>query len=200
MNGIDKIKAKVMAEAESAAASVSAEASEKAAGIKADFDAQAQKAYDTALAAGKAEGDAAANRKVRTARLQAKNNILGVKQDMISKAFDKAKADIIGMPEEDYLEFLAEQACAAAISGEEAIVVNAADKARLGSKIADAANAKLSAAGKKAALALSDETANISGGLILKQGNVTVNCSVEALIELSRESLSVKVANVLFSE
>lgn len=47
-------------------------------------------------------------------------------------------------------------------------------------------------------LTLSAETRELAGGLILKQGDIEVNCSVDTLLELSRGELAARVAEVLF--
>ena len=49
-----------------------------------------------------------------------------------------------------------------------------------------------------AVLTLSAETRELAGGLILKQGDIEVNCSVDTLLELSRGELAARVAEVLF--
>jgi len=48
-------------------------------------------------------------------------------------------------------------------------------------------------------LTLSEETADIRGGLLLRQGNIEVNCAVETLMGLYRSSLATQVANILFA-
>ena len=40
---------------------------------------------------------------------------------------------------------------------------------------------------------------SFDGGLILRRGNVEVNCTVELLVELSRNELSARVAELLFA-
>ena len=132
------------------------------------------------------------------ARLQAKKDILGTKQEFIDKAYTIAQEAILAMPEDEYIDLLAKKACDASVSGEEAVVLNEDDKSALGQKVVEAANALLAAAGKKASLVLSDETANMTGGLFLKQNDVSVNCSIDSIIGTFREDMDIKVAKVLF--
>ena len=198
MKGIEKITERILSEAREEAGQQVAGAKAQAEEILAGYNDQAKKLYENRLAAGRVEAAAAADRKNRSALLESKKDILGTKQKMIEQAYAEAKENIINMPEADYVEFLANKAADASSTGEEMIVLNAADKERVGAKVAEAANAKLAAAGKKADIKLSDETMKISGGLFLKQGDVSINCSVDSLMDLVREELDVKVARVLF--
>ena len=47
-------------------------------------------------------------------------------------------------------------------------------------------------------LSLGEETREISGGLILRQGNVEVNCAFETQLRFLREELTAQVAHILF--
>ena len=198
MKGVEKITERILAEANEAANTAKSEAEAKAKEILEEFEGKARQTYEQMVATGRTEAAAAAERKVRTAKLQAKKDILGTKQEFINKAYTIAQESILAMPEDEYVDLLARKACEASISGEEAVILNEDDKSVLGQKVVDAANALLAAAGKKASLTLSDETAKMIGGLFLKQNDVSVNCSIDSIIGTFREDLDVKVAKVLF--
>jgi len=198
MKGVEKITERILAEANEAADNAKSEAEAKAKEILEEFEGKAKQSYEQLVANGRIEAAAAAERKVRTAKLQAKKDILGTKQEFINKAYSIAQESILAMPEDEYVDLLARKACEASISGEEAVILNEDDKSVLGQKVVDAANALLAAAGKKASLTLSDETAKMIGGLFLKQNDVSVNCSIDSIIGTFREDLDVKVAKVLF--
>ncbi|MBR6230618.1 MAG: hypothetical protein IKR00_01635 [Lachnospiraceae bacterium] len=198
MKGVEKITERILAEANEAANAAKSEAEAKAKEILEEFEGKAKQTYEQMVANGRVEAAAAAERKVRTAKLQAKKDILGTKQEFINKAYTIAQESILAMPEDEYVDLLARKACEASISGEEAVILNEDDKSVLGQKVVDAANALLASAGKKASLTLSDETAKMIGGLFLKQNDVSVNCSIDSIIGTFREDLDVKVAKVLF--
>jgi len=198
MNGIDKITSRITAEAESAAAAVMAEAESQAAGIRGEFEKKAKEVYDARMVAGKQEIEQAAERVRRGARLDAKKSILGLKQEMLMTAYDAAKAKIVNLPEEEYVAFLAQQAGKAAFSGKEEIILNAADLARVGDKVVAAANAVAKERGVNGGLTLSSVTREIAGGVILREGSVEINCSVESLLDMSHNRLDADVAAVLF--
>ena len=87
---------------------------------------------------------------------------------------------------------------AEAASGGEEMLLSEADAAAVGAEVVEKANAALAAAGKKAQLKLSAETRDIAGGLILRAGDIEVNCSIDALLSLNREALAAQVAGILF--
>ena len=198
MKGIEKITGRILAEAEADAAAVKAEAEEKAAGIKAEYEEQARRIYDEKLETGRTEAAAAADRKSRAAILQSRKDVLATKQRLIDQAYARAKEAILAMPEEDYVAFLADKAVKASVSGTEKIVFNAADREKVGPKVVSEVNRKLSECGKKAELTLSEETMDIPGGLFLKEKDISVNCSVDTLMNICREDMDSKVAQVLF--
>ena len=47
-------------------------------------------------------------------------------------------------------------------------------------------------------LTVSELTGDFMGGVMVKQGDIEVNCSVEKLVELSKEELAAQIAEVLF--
>ena len=83
-------------------------------------------------------------------------------------------------------------------NGTEELVLNASDKAELGKAVCKTANEKLAAAGKLGKLTLSEDTADISGGVIVRFGGIETNCSIDALVRQQRNALATEVAQVLF--
>ena len=68
----------------------------------------------------------------------------------------------------------------------------------MGEEIVRGANAILTERGLPAGLTLSDESGDFSGGLKLCEGSVEVNCTVDTLLALSRNSLDAEIAAILF--
>ena len=56
------------------------------------------------------------------------------------------------------------------------------------------------AACSEAKLTLADETKEMLGGFILRQGNVEMNCTVDIILELIRGEAAAEVAKVLFED
>ncbi|HIS43808.1 MAG TPA: hypothetical protein IAB47_00415 [Candidatus Scatomorpha merdigallinarum] len=198
MKGIDKITSRILADAEAECAVVKKESDERCAAIRAENEKKAQDEYLRLVREGVKDTEQRVQRMDRTARLEAKKSILGMKQETVSRAFDLARERIAELPERDYIAFLAREAAEAAITGQEEVIFCERDRKSVGAKAVKAANELLSARGVPGTLTLSDDTREMSGGLMLKQGDIEVNCTVDTLLDLSRGELAAQVAQVLF--
>ena len=197
MKGIDKISARIEADARLEVEAIEAEARRMCEEIEAEYKAKATEIYEKRIAAGKADCTVRSERLGAVADMEARKSILVFKQEMVSEAFDKAVEAIVNMPEKDYVEFLANQAVAASSDGKEKLVFSRRD-AGIAEAVAERANALLRECGRKAELSVSAETAEIPGGIILRRGDIEVNCDVDALVQLSRKSMAAQVAGILF--
>ena len=130
----------------------------------------------------------------RIAQMEAKKAVLALKQEMVSASFDKARDMIVGLPKEQYAAFLAKLAAQAAVTGDEEVLLNGRDRDTVGPAAVKAANETLGAG----RLTLAADAGNFAGGLILRRGNIEVNCTVELLVELCRADMSAQLAGVLF--
>ena len=150
-----------------------------------------------------AEGVKAAETRLQrlgsAAEMEAKKSILAFKQEMVAKAFADEETALANLPEEQYVQFLASQAARAASSGTEELIFNARDQKAVGDKVAKAANALLVRRGVRGGLTVSADTRAVSGGVIVRQGNIEVNCAVETLVQLRRSELASQVAEILFA-
>ena len=199
MKGTEKIIAHIQADADAQAAAIIAKAEEQCKAVSAEYEAKAKEAYSEKIRLGVKDCEAKVESMGRIAEMEAKKSVLSLKQEMVSKSFDKAIEMIVALPQEEYVEFLAKLAAEAATVGDETIVLNARDKAAVGEAVIKAADEKLSAKGLDAKLKLSDETGSFAGGLIMQRGNIEVNCTVELLVELCRGDMSAELAGVLFA-
>lgn len=198
MNGIEKITARLTRDAQAEIDAVNAEADAVCAAITAEYEAKAAEAYEKRMAKGKADCASRSERMAATADMEQRKATLAFKQEMVGEAFEKAVDAIVAMPREEYIDFLASLAAAAANRGDEEIVFSATDKDAVGAEVVKRANALLKQKGAKAALSLGAETADICGGLMLRSGNVETNCDVDTLVKMHRASLSSQVAEILF--
>ena len=130
----------------------------------------------------------------RINQMEARKAILALKQDMVSKSFEKACEMLVQLPKDKYIALLAKLAAQASVTDDEEIVLNAKDRTAVGAAVTERANALLSG-GK---LSLSADTGDFAGGLILKRGNIEANCTIELLVELCRGDMSAQLAKVLF--
>ena len=167
----------VLADAKSQEKDILADASHKADEIKADAKARADK-----------DSKILVERRESVAGLESRKMQLQAKQDVIAESFDKALEKLLAMDEKKYMEFIKNQL--AAFEGQTGdVMLNEADNKKYGKKVADML---------KGGLKLSKENANIKGGFVLKQGDITINCSVEKLLEDNKGQMMAEVAAKLF--
>ena len=227
MKGIEKITARIQQDASADIDSLRREAEAQAAKVREQYEAQARAEAEKAAESCKQAAQQQLERLEGAAEMEAKSRLLAAKQSCIDAAFDKAKAKLLTLPEADYVELLAKLAARSAVTGREEIVLNSRDRAAVGAKVAARANQLLaeavapelpaelkeSRAGSiltkvvtganaliqgTAMLTLAADTAEIEGGLILRDGQVEVNCAFETQLRLLRESLAGQVAQILF--
>ena len=198
MKGTEKIIAHIRADGDAEAKKILDAAAKQAEEIRAASFKEALSEYERLMEAGNAECEDILSGSRRIAEMEAKKSVLSVKQEMISAAFDAAREEIVNMPRDKYTQFLARMAAEAAAGGMEEIVLNARDKAEVGKAVCKAANELLSAKGTPGKLTVSEHTADISGGVIVRFGGIETNCSIDALIRQRRSGLSTEVAAAMF--
>ena len=199
MKGTERIVSHILAEAQAEKEAALAQAGKAAGDIAADFAKKAEDEAAELLRAGKEAAEQRVLRQQRTNRLEARKDILGLKQELVSAAYDTARQAILALDEDKYVAFLAAQAGAAALTGSEEVVLGKADRERLGAKIVEAANAAAAKRGLPGAMKLSDAALSADGGLVLRRGSIEVNCTLDKLLEMSHSSLDAEVASVLFN-
>ncbi len=198
MKGTEKIIAHIRADGDAEAKRIIDAASKQAEEIRAESFKEALSEYEKLMQTGNTECEDILSGSRRIAEMEAKKSVLSVKQEMVASAFDAAREEIVNMPRDEYAQFLARMAADAATIGEEEMLLNEADKKALGKAVCKAANELLSAKGVPGRLTLSEDTADISGGVIVRFGGIETNCSIDALIRQRRSGLSTEVAAVLF--
>jgi len=193
MEGMDKITARIRADAQAESDQLAAEAEAKVRVLRMQAEQEAKQIYDRLAAEGDAEAEKQYSLQVAAADTQARKATLALKQEMLTEVFRAAVKKLRAMDGKDYIAFLARLAVRASETGTEAVILNAADRDAYGAKIVAEAN-RIS--GKK--LVLSEETRPLSGGLVLSQGRIEVNCSLDTLAEQQRSTLSAEAAKRLF--
>jgi V/A-type H+-transporting ATPase subunit E len=200
MNGIEKITEHIEAEARAQVEQIEAETREKCDSIKKDYDAKAQEEYWKIFKAGTKSAELQVERLGNAAQLEAKKKVLAAKQDEVTAAFKLARDKLTQLPDDDYIDLLSKLTAQAASTGHEKIIMSVADRARCGKAVCIKANAILEQQGRDGELTLSENTAEISGGVIVSDGSIEVNCSFETLLSQKRQELQRQVADMLFDE
>ena len=184
MKGTEKIIAHIQADAKAQADAILAQSELQCAEIRQRYEAQAKERYGEKIRQGVKACQDNIDSVERINQMEAKKSILALKQEMVSKSFDKACAMLTALPEEQYVALLGKLAAQAAVR----------DRAAVGAAVVEKANALLPA-GK---LSLSAATGDFAGGLLLRRGSIEANCTIELLVELCRGDMSAQLAKVLF--
>lgn len=211
MNGIENIIARIENDAQNEVNEIIAKANAEAEAISAKYAEIAANDADAILAKGKKSADDRMVRLQGVAGLEARKMLLRTKQEMIDLAFSEAEAKLLALEGEDYVETLARLAVSATQSGNEEVILSAGDREKYGKDVVSRINSLLNedegiariltAAGKMLrgeGVKLSDETREIGGGLILKDGDLEVDASFKTIVNQLRDSLAGEVAEILF--
>ena len=227
MNGIERITEKIEQDTQQEIDALLNEARAQAAEITAKYEAQARAESDDILARGERAAAQREERLASVAQLECRKAELAAKQEVIEEAFSLALKKLLALPEDRYVDLLADLAARAAKTGRETLIFSADDRRRVGKAVVAAANEKLARAaapelpseltdsrvgaildkvvsGASALLkgtgmlTLSEETRPMNGGFILSDGAVEVNCTFDTLIRLQRGALAGQLAKVLF--
>lgn len=198
MNGIDKITARITSDAEAEAARITGEAAENAAEISLKWDDTAREEYASVIRERNSARAAETARTIAAAETDIRKSVLSLKQQSVSDAFDRALELIAALPEDKYIDFLARSAAGASVSGHEELIFNDRDRNTVAQRAADAANAILSGRGLPGNLTVSTVSRKITGGVIVRDGDIETNCSVETAAAALRDELASQLAGTMF--
>jgi len=196
MNGIEKITGRIASDAAQEIESIQAEARRQAEEITARYAEQAKRESQELLERGRRSAEERVERLASVDQLEARKLELAAKQEMLSKAYDKALEQLLNLPDQEYTALLADLAVKASSTGQEAVILSQKDRTRFGKQVVTLANEKR----KDGRLTLSGETRSIQGGLVLSDGDVEVNCTFETLVRLQRGELDREISKLLFGE
>ena len=227
MDGIEKITARIRADADAELAQLREQTEAQILEIQAQAKAQMDQERTAILARGRRAAEERLERLKSAAQLERRKLELAAKQEVLSEAFEQALEKLCALPEEEYIQLLTGMVLQAVSTGREQLVFSPRDRSRIGKQVVVAANEALvkavapelpdsltdsrvgallgkvvnSAAAQitgTGLLSLAEETRPIRGGFILVDGPVEVNCSYETLVRLQREKLENQAAELLF--
>ena len=194
MSGIDRITDKIIEQARLQAknrVNYALEAAEKA---EANLTKRFNRTMESEKKHAASDGDEAAKRVIANVKLEGRKKKLSARQDAVNLVFDKAVEIMAGLPEKDYIEFLSDLAVSVLGKGENHLILNAEDRERLGTKLLKVVIGKA----PKKTVVISDETVKSSGGLVVRNGDIQTNLTLESIIRLEREKLEADVVGIIF--
>ncbi|MCK5758071.1 MAG: hypothetical protein KAH14_03185 [Clostridiales bacterium] len=194
MSGIDRITEKILDQARLQAenkVAYSKEATEKA-------EASLEKRFDRTMEAEKKraidEGAESAKRVIANVKLEGRKKKLAARQDAVNLVFDSAVKKMAGLPEKEYVRFLANIAMPALGKGKNELILNTRDRDSVGIKIIEILGEKV----PDMKVVVSEETVSSLGGLVVRNGDIQTNLTLESIIRLEREKLEADVVGLIF--
>lgn len=176
---------KILADANAEANQIIQKAQKEADAALETANQAAEKKRNALLLLAQAEVEKVISKEISGAEIQARKTILQVKQECLEDTLSAVKQRFLSLEGKEY-ETVILSMLAKAEKGEE-IVFSAKDR--------DALQAVVTEKG----YVVSQETREISGGFIVKKGNIEYNYTFEAILAIEREEFEKIVAEILFA-
>ncbi len=221
MTGLDKIIERIQAEARERAGKTLQNAEAEATALAQEYAARSEKTRTRI----EKEGLECVQAMLDAARAQTEKTHTEIMQNMrtklIDEAFERAKKEICDTDFGKYRELLGALLTTALLEqhrteqesiayGDEVepfekfeVVMNAADRERFGTQVVNDVRRSVErriGAKKASMITLGEQAADISGGLILRFGDVELNCTLDVLMADIRRELTPRVSKILFAE
>lgn len=145
MDGIEKITAKIAADTQAEIDAMTAQARAEADKITAGYRAQADALRRELRAKGEQDAAQREERLTSVAQLECRKVQLGAKQELLDRSFDRALEKLCALEGKECVELLAKLLVKASASGQEQVIFNQRDHARVGKAAVARANELLAA-------------------------------------------------------
>lgn len=195
MEGMERIRESILAEARTQAEAIIKEAEDSVKEMEGQAEKRAEELTKNRLERAKVEAQDAQKRMLSMAELELKKQSLEAKQSIIDQAFDKALAKLNKLPDEKYAAMIVSVLGSVGLAGGEELIVPLKDRERFQKGLLKRINDKLGFE-----LKLSDEDRGIQGGFIVKVDGVEINNSFETLLRMEREKVESEIADILFQQ
>jgi len=194
----EQVIEKILSDAKNQADRFDKEADEKASGEQAKLDRQLQEyKKQTEILAQKAADDEKSHL-LAAARMDISKDYLAEKRKILDDVFERARAQLQNLPDEDYRRLMTKLMLEAVETGDEEVIVDSSET-RIDQNFIEHINHELGP-GRKGNLRLSRQRQKMGGGFVLRRGRVKNNVSIEVLLALARKDLEIELAKELFAD
>ena len=194
---VEKITSKILDDAKAQADAITLDANLRAEGIVNEAKGNAESLIESYKSRGEEEKLKLIERKKSVAEIDGRKITLGLKQQIIDKAFKVAAEKISSMEDDKYIEFLIEKIKSSGVKSGE-IVMNPNQREKIGAKLVDRLNQTFGTDVGNKGFTLSEETINAVGGFMVKDGQIYMNGTLENLIEEEYGKIVSSVVEKLF--
>lgn len=197
---LETIISKIQAESQAESQAILEKAKNQAKEILDDAHKEAEAANKVALVKGEQEAKRLTQRLLQSAELNARKELLAVKQASLDDIFNSALNKLNQLPADKYKEVIKKMILAQPLAGDEQILVAGSDSKHLGNGFLSQLNQELKSKGQKGQLELIIDDQIPRGGFILRSNMVESNNTFISLLRAKRDELELAVAQVLFTD
>ena len=197
MSGLEKIRDRILQDAEDTAAARVEAAEAEARVIKSEAVRDADEIARDVKAKAETEIKAFSERVDSSIDLRHRTKLLEAKQEIIGDVIAEARKRIASLPGREYFDLMLKLLEKHVQPEEGTVYFSAEDLAR----IPDGFEKDVKAAAKQAGgkLSISTESRKIGTGFILSYGGIEENCTIDALLEEKKDDLTDTVREILFA-
>ncbi len=182
-NIIDKILSDAKAQANIVETEAVKKADEIISSAKAKADREKAKFDETA----RLEANKAAAKEISAAEMRAKKLILAKKQECLEEVLKEAETKLCSLTGQDYENIILGMIKRAGMQEGSELIFSKKDRDAFGDKA------------KEMGYKVSDETRDIEGGFVVKNGDIEYNYSFKSIITVEREDILQLAAGILFA-
>ena len=194
----EKLRQKIIADAEAEAGKIIDEGRAEAGKVKADADAEVARIGSEFGQKAKAQAAEYIRRQISLRELEARKSVLTEKGNLIDEVFAKALEELRRRDRGGGYALTRELLLGAIEVGDEEIILSPDDRSAIGGSFVEGLNKELLKAGKRGEVKISQDTRDINGGFILRRGRVDTNGSFDTLLAVLRDEIETEIAGILF--
>ncbi|MDD4857233.1 MAG: V-type ATP synthase subunit E [Candidatus Krumholzibacteria bacterium] len=194
---IENILKRIDEETQTAAAEMMSNGEAKAAGVRDEYAKQGSKIRAELENRARVRAADEERRLIVGEELELRKAFLVRKREILDEIYGEARKRIVGLPAAGYLELVKALILANAQSGREEIVVSGAQRDILSREFIEALN-EIKGAG--AAFSLAETPGDFAWGVVLREGQRSVDLTLDVLFDQLKTSVESEIASVLFPE
>lgn len=198
MSGLDKMKARILEEAEGSAREILDNARREADGILEAAEKEAQAGADALIAKAEREADDYEKRTVSSLDMERKRQLLTARQEIISEVLDRAYEKVRDLDEKEYFEIMGKLLEKYVQPEAGVICFSGKDLKRMPEEFRE--KIRRTAGERGGSLTLSEEPGQMEAGFLLIYGGIEENCTLRAVFRGKRDELSDLVNRELFGK
>lgn len=196
MGGLEEIIRQIKADAETEAKEILDKANDTCDSIKKETRDKIEKIEKAGTKKAESEAKLTLDMMKSAAQMEAKQEVLRTKQEIISDIIDKAYDRISNLPDAEYFDVLLKIIEKYSQPAKGVICFNKKDLGRVPADFEEKADKV--AKNKNGSLEISKEAVDIENGMILDYGDIEENCTFKALFHNRKDILQDEINTLLF--